>query len=83
MKTKVVRIGNSLGIRIPKHLLDQTGLKGDVEIEAKGRGLVVRPLEGPRTGWARAFKNMSERGDDALLDETGPSRFDQDEWQWR
>jgi hypothetical protein len=30
MKTRIVRIGNSRGIRIPKPLLEQTGLHGEV-----------------------------------------------------
>lgn len=81
MKTKVVRIGNSLGIRIPKPLLEQTGLEGEVEIEARGRGLVVRPARRPREGWADAFRRMAKAGDDALL-ETPRSRWDE-EWQWR
>ncbi|MEZ0227593.1 MAG: AbrB/MazE/SpoVT family DNA-binding domain-containing protein [Planctomycetota bacterium] len=82
MKTKVVRIGNSLGIRIPKALLEQTGLKGAVEIEAKGRTLVVRPHATPRTGWSEAFRAMAQRGDDGLLDEPAPTKWDADEWRW-
>ena len=31
MKTRIVRIGNSQGIRIPKALLEQAGLQGEVE----------------------------------------------------
>ena len=82
MKTKIVRIGNSMGIRIPKPLLEQTGLSGEVEIEAKGRGLVVRPLAHPRAGWAEAFRQMAEAGEDKLL-EMPSSRWDEEEWEWR
>ena len=35
MKTRIVSIGNSQGIRIPKLLLEQTGLSGEVEIRAE------------------------------------------------
>src|ERR1700676_3709733 len=69
MKTRIVRIGNSQGLRIPQALLDQTGLSGEVEILAKGDGLVIRPAHKPRAGWAAAFQEMARRGDDALLDE--------------
>ncbi len=31
MKAKIVRIGNSQGVRIPTPLLEETGLEGDVE----------------------------------------------------
>ena len=84
MKSRVVRIGNSRGIRIPKLLLEQTGLRGEVEISADGDTLVIRPACSPRAGWAAAFQEMAQRGDDALLDEIGPtlSSWDESEWEW-
>jgi antitoxin MazE len=84
MKTRVVQIGNSRGIRIPKPLLDQTGLCGEVEISAEGENLVIRPASKPRQGWAAAFREMALRGDDILLDEVGPtlSNWDEEEWEW-
>jgi antitoxin MazE len=85
MKTKVVRIGNSRGIRIPKALLQQTGIDGDVEINAEADTLVIRLAKRPREGWADAFQAMARRGDDALLDDVPPvaSTWDEDDWQWR
>jgi antitoxin MazE len=85
MKTRIVGIGNSRGIRIPKPLLDQTGLQGEVEIVAENGSLLIRPVRKPRDGWASAFQAMARRGDDALLDEVVPglSSWDEDEWQWR
>lgn len=85
MKARIVRIGNSRGIRIPKPLLDQTGLHGEVEIQIDNNSLVIRPLKKPRQGWAAAFQEMARRGDDALLDADAPSMtaWDEDEWEWR
>jgi antitoxin MazE len=85
MKTRIVPIGNSHGIRIPKQLLDQTGLSGDVEICAKNNTLVISSLARPRAGWATAFQKMAQRGDDALLDGAAPalSSWDEDEWEWK
>jgi antitoxin MazE len=84
MKARIVRIGNSRGIRIPKPLLEQTGLDDEVEIEVRDGSLVISRVDSPRGGWSEAFRAMAERGDDALLDD-GPttSRFDEDEWEWR
>lgn len=69
MKTRIVRIGNSRGVRIPKLLLDQVGLTDDVEISAENDALVIRPARVPRAGWDEAFRAMAERGDDVLLDD--------------
>lgn len=83
MRTRIVRIGNSQGVRISKRLLEQTGLKEEVEIEAEGNTLVIRSVAGPRAGWEEAFQAMALEGDDALLDdETVPTRWDEDEWRW-
>jgi len=85
MKTRVVRIGNSHGIRIPKPLLEQTGLRGEVEISAQDDSLIIRPARRPREGWAAAFQEMARRGDDALLDDAALSlsSWDEDDWEWR
>jgi antitoxin MazE len=84
MKTRIVRFGNSRGLRIPKLLLDQTGLSGEVEIAAADNALIIRPIRRPRDGWEEAFQKMVERGDDAILDDVLPSlsQWDEDEWEW-
>jgi len=84
MKTNVIRIGNSRGIRIPKALLEQCHLQDEVELEVSGDHLLVRPTTRPRSGWAEAFRRMHEQGDDAVLDkELLPStRWERAEWKW-
>jgi len=84
MKTRIVRIGNSRGVRIPKPLLAQTGFQGDVDITAENDSLVIRPAQKPRQGWAALFQEMARRGDDALLDDAAPSlsAWDEDGWSF-
>jgi antitoxin MazE len=85
MKTRIVPIGNSQGIRIPKPLLEQTGLAGEVEINAENGALVIRSAKKPRANWTAAFQEMARRGDDALLDDATPSlsAWDESEWEWQ
>jgi antitoxin MazE len=84
MKTRLIRIGKAQGLRIPKVLLDQAGLCGEVEITAEKGSLVVRPARKPREGWAAAFREMAKHGEDALLDDAAPSlsQWDEEEWEW-
>ena len=85
MKSRIIRIGNSQGIRIPKTMLEQTGLNGEVDLEIRDDALIVSPsAQKPRAGWAAAFKEMARREDDALLDEGGflPTQWEEEEWQW-
>jgi len=84
MRANIVRIGNSQGIRIPKVVLEQTRLHGEVELEVKDRKIVISPVKKPRQDWDRQFKLMAERGDDKLLDSEVVSltSFDEEEWEW-
>jgi antitoxin MazE len=84
VRTALVRIGNSRGIRIPKSLLDQGGFGTEVELELHEDHLRVIPVKEPRAGWDEAFARMAERGDDALIDGEawGHSEWDETEWEW-
>ncbi len=84
VKTKIVRIGNSRGIRIPKLVIEQAGLKETVELEVRKGQLVIRPVSRPRHGWEDQFRAMAERGNDAPVWGPGPSlsSWDEREWKW-
>ena len=86
MIARIVPIGNSQGIRIPKLLLEEAGLSGEVEIKAAAGSLIVRPAKRkPRDGWEEAFREMARQGDDKLNPEWEGtlSSFDEEEWQWK
>ncbi len=82
--TKIIKIGNSEGIRIPKPLLEQVGLRGAVRLEVEADHLVLRPVRAVRQGWEEQFQRMAENGDDTLLDADSPSLtvWDETEWNW-
>ena len=84
MKTRIVQIGNSQGVRIPRPLLEQAGLRGEVDLRVEDNTLIIKPLAKARAGWSRAFREMARRGDDALLDDVSPSQtaWDRNEWEW-
>ena len=82
-KTRIVKIGNSRGIRVPKVLLDQAQLPDEVELHAEPGRLVVQATRRPRTGWAKAARAMRDRADDGPLDEPTATRFDREEWEWK
>jgi antitoxin MazE len=84
MRAHIVKIGNSQGIRIPKPLLDQTGIKDDVELEVDKTRIIIRPISNPRSGWDNAFKSMAQNNDDALINGNDiiSHSWDDEEWQW-
>ena len=85
MKAKIIKIGNSLGIRIPKPLLQESGIGPDVDISTRDGAIIIRSAPKTRDNWGAAFKEMAKRGDDAPLDitrQSGMSDWDDTEWEW-
>jgi antitoxin MazE len=82
MKARLVQIGNSRGIRLPKNILAEAQLEDEVELKAEPGCIVIRSSKRPRAGWADAAQRMKERGEDHLLDPPVANRFHREEWKW-
>ena len=82
VRSMVVKIGNSRGIRIPRMLLAQAGLTVEVEMMVEGNRLIIHSVLRPRQGWPTQFTAMAERGDDSLLNGVTPTQWDRDDWIW-
>jgi antitoxin MazE len=84
MKTHIIQIGNSRGVRLPKTLLEQAHLSDEVRLEATPNQIMIRSAHLPREGWEEAFRSMAQRGDDnAWPDEpVSLTSFDDAEWSW-
>ena len=79
---RIVRIGNSRGVRIPKALLEQLDLGDEVALAVQGDQLVIRAARHPREGWEEQFRAMHAQGDDRPGDEFPTSAWDEREWAW-
>jgi len=85
MKTKLIRIGNSQGVRIPKPLIEESGITEEIEMILRDNEIVLRSVESIRKDWALSFKKMAQQDDDALLDQEEIERssdWDETEWTW-
>ncbi len=82
MKTKIIKIGNSKGIRIPNPILKQCHIENEVEMLIEGDKIIITPIEKiSRKGWDEKFKEMNNNGDDKLLIDDNIS-IDFEEWEW-
>ncbi len=82
MRARIVRIGNSQGVRLPKPLLEQAGLSDEVELTAEAGQIVIAAARVARAGWAAAAARLQA----AQEDRVGPgiaTIFDETEWEWR
>lgn len=81
VKAKIIRIGNSRGIRIPKPLLEEAGLGEEVELRVVAEGLMVERVATARAGWAAAAAGLASESADAH-DPFLSTAFDDSEWTW-
>ena len=81
MEVSIIQIGNSKGIRFSKMVIEKYNLKDKVDLILEEEYLLIKPLNKPRNGWAEAFKQMSEQGDDKLLFDDVFEDENLDEWK--
>lgn len=84
MKTSLIQIGNSKGIRIPKSFIEQYQLNGEIELIPFNTGLLITSSRKPRSGWEDVFKNSTpeQKDSDGLAWRTISNKFDNEEWSW-
>lgn len=86
MRTQLIPIGNSRGVRIPAAIIRECGLEGEVDLEIRGGGIYIKAIDNPRSGWEAAILKTLEEdpsaGDTDLLDEGVENDFDVNEWTW-
>ena len=84
MRTRLIRIGSSRGVRIPKALVEAAGLDASLRMRVVDAGLLLERVEDdPRAGWAEAARELQNRGDGGLLDDPVQTLFDELEWEWK
>jgi antitoxin MazE len=83
MKTNLIRIGNSRGIRIPKPLIEECQLGETVDLRIEDNRLVISAESSPRAGWDEAFQHAaSKKREPLLLGRVPQNEFDREEWTW-
>jgi antitoxin MazE len=82
MKAHIIQIGNSQGIRIPKALLQETKISGEVELEVRPEGILIKNINKPRSDWDAKFRAAAEFDDELGNGERISTDFEKKEWQW-
>jgi len=84
METKLVKIGNSYGVRIPKSLIQQYELTSNIEIDPTENGILIRSKKRSRTGWEEQLTVAIAEGhmpDEEML-EGFTDDFTDKGWHW-
>ena len=68
-------------MRIPKRILEESGIEGEVTVSLEEGEIIIRPVSIPREGWENELHRMvAEEGTAEPL--SGATRFDREEWEW-
>ncbi len=80
MRSNLIKIGNSKGIRINSGILKECELDNEIEIKVVDKKLIIEAVKEPRADWNESFGKMHKSNDDDLLIKNG-NAFDKD-WEW-
>ena len=79
MRINLVKIGNSKGVIIPAALLASCNLCDAVELQVKGKKLVIEALNQPRVGW---FDNYQPGNNEEAVLDSIPNDERSEDWTW-
>ena len=83
LKVKIVSIGNSKGVRLPRAFIRSCGFGEEIDMRLDEDRIVLAASRRPREGWDAAFERMAMAGDDTpLLPDDLASDWDDEEWEW-
>lgn len=82
MRVNLISIGNLKARSDPDIILEQCQLGNLLELQVKENYLEIHPVKSPRMGWEAEFTRMAKCGDDKLLDNPTPTKWDETEWEW-
>ncbi len=83
VKTSLIKIGNSIGLRIPRTILQQLRLTREVELEIRQNQLVIKSAVNPRAGWDEDFRSAgAESGETFAEWDVLSLAEDRSDWQW-
>lgn len=83
MKTRLVQIGNSRGVRLPAGVIKACGFDNELEMRIEDGAVVLEPVRSVREGWDQAFEAMAEACDDTtVMGEDLANEFDREDWTW-
>ncbi len=84
MQVKLVKIGNSQGVRLPKGVIDQVGWTGTAELTVEDGSIVLRPGKRilTRAGWDEAFAGVQDELSEEDREWLDADLADDSEWTW-
>ncbi|OGI06118.1 MAG: peptidase [Candidatus Margulisbacteria bacterium GWF2_35_9] len=82
MISRLITIGNSKGIRLPKALLEQCGIKDDIDLQIENNEIRIKAMQSkPREGWGESFRKAYKKNPAPLLIDDNLD-LEMEDWEW-
>ncbi|MDH5560826.1 MAG: hypothetical protein OEY59_08210 [Deltaproteobacteria bacterium] len=82
MELKLIKIGNSKGVRLPKVILEELGNFSVADLKVKNGSLVITPKYATRQDWESKFKDFGQDKEEPELLMDFNNDADEKEWTW-
>ena len=80
MKSNLIKIGNSKGVRITSNIIKECELGNEIEIKVVDKKVIIEAIKEPRLNWDTSFEKMHKNNEDILISKSS-NDFDKD-WEW-
>ena len=67
MKSSLIKIGNSKGVRINSNIIKECELGNEVEMQVVDKKIIIESVKEPRADWNKSFEGMHKNNEDVLL----------------
>jgi antitoxin MazE len=68
LEAKLIKIGNSQGIRLPKRIISKYGLGSSVLLEETEEGILIYAAKSEKLSWEDTYKAMAKAEQDEWTD---------------
>ena len=73
MRIKLIQIGNSTGVRLPKNVIQECGFESELELSVQNKSVILSAPKEGRTAWTELFQESVRQ---KPIQEKGG------EWEW-
>ena len=81
IRTRLIRIGNSRGIRLPKPVIEHAGIEEDVDLTMQDGKVIIEAADRPRADWDAQFQEAGGSTQDEMLLPDAATDWDEQEWE--
>lgn len=81
MRSTLIQIGNSRGVRLPKSVIEEAELGSELDLQVVDGAVIIRSAHTARQGWAAAAEACQRENEDDFSDWDATTNDFEGPWQ--